>query len=393
MLLVILFGVCLTIYLFYESATNPLIADDGTIMRSEYGGGNSQYRLNVEFNDSKETVDVEIDEREYTDIELEMLAEETFRNLTASILNSAEDGVVRDAIKLPTALDNYPFLIRWKSSDENVVDARGQLLCPLDCTQYHDIILTASMICGEYRDEKTVPITIGPRNIDSKEKFIFQLLESISLSEEEKRHESTFKLPEEFMGVELSWTEPVPVKIFMIVPISVVISIVIGWAYDRDEKLKQKKRQENLEAEYPFFVEKLKLYILSGMTVKKAFCQIYKESIEVDSSPGALDKELRTVQNRFSNGVREEEVYTDFGARCGGSYKRLALLLTVNLKKGNDKLMSLIDEEVLRAQEHRKEIALRKSDQAGVKLLFPMIIMLMVVMLLIMVPAYFGISY
>ena len=88
----------------------------------------------------------------------------------------------------------------------------------------------------------------------------------------------------------------------------------------------------------------------------------------------------------------EEEIINDFGGSCGGSYRKLAYLLVVNLKKGNDKLIALMEEEVVKANAVRKERARKRGDEASVKLLFPMMGMLLIVMALIILPAYLDFS-
>lgn len=387
MLLIIMAGCLMNAYLLYDIKANPYLLGNRSLKRNDYGNGDSSYILNLEYEDTKETVDIRLDERKYTEDELEVLRKEAVKALKEQV------GTIKDDIRLPTSLEGYPFTFRWKSSDEEIMDSQGHLMCSADCRDSHNITLSLWLICDEYRAVEEIDVIVYPRVLDARKLFLNQLLESISLAEEKSKTEEFLYLPEQYQGIKLSWSEPVPMQIFMILPGSIVMALVVGWAFDRDEKAKQNRIKEALEIEYPFFIEKLKLYILSGMTVKKAFCQIAKESNDKNSINKVLSDELQIVVNRFSNGVREEDVYRDFGSRCGGSYKRLALLLMVNLKKGNDRLMSLIDEEVVKAQNMRKEMILLKSDQAGVKMLFPMIVMLMVVMLLIMIPAYFGIGY
>ena len=165
--------------------------------------------------------------------------------------------------------------------------------------------------------------------------------------------------------------------------------VLIKAAADLDERKKKEKEAEKLSELYAAFAEKLKLYLMSGLTMKNAFFAITKD-YEKEGDPGydLLLKHLRTACNRFQNNVREETVYTEWGDACMGPYKRLSFLLGVNLKQGSGRLLSLLDEEVQRALSERRERARKKGDEAGVKLLFPMILMLIVVMMLIMLPAY-----
>ena len=79
------------------------------------------------------------------------------------------------------------------------------------------------------------------------------------------------------------------------------------------------------------------------------------------------------------------------GQRCRSrQYTRFCSLLTQNLKKGNSPLLDVLQEDSASAFEERRCIARDLGEEAGTKLLFPMIIMLAVTMLIIIVPAYYG---
>ena len=69
-------------------------------------------------------------------------------------------------------------------------------------------------------------------------------------------------------------------------------------------------------------------------------------------------------------------------------YKTLSTLLIQNLQKGSRYLSDLLEKESVEAWEERKRKARVLGDTAATKLLFPMVLMLMVVMAVIMLPAF-----
>ena len=69
-------------------------------------------------------------------------------------------------------------------------------------------------------------------------------------------------------------------------------------------------------------------------------------------------------------------------------YRRLSFLLGVHLKQGNNQLLQLLAGEVDSAQEDRRNYAKKAGEEAGTKLLIPMMLMLMIVMMLMLLPAY-----
>jgi hypothetical protein len=69
-------------------------------------------------------------------------------------------------------------------------------------------------------------------------------------------------------------------------------------------------------------------------------------------------------------------------------YVRLSNLLLQNLKRGNSSFPERLREEAYKAGEERLQQSRRLGEEAGTRLLVPMVMMLGVVMLLIMFPAF-----
>ena len=80
--------------------------------------------------------------------------------------------------------------------------------------------------------------------------------------------------------------------------------------------------------------------------------------------------------------------YERFGERCQISgYRKLGNTLSRNLQKGNQGLLELLETQVDEAFEERKNVARKCGEEAGTKLLFPMMLMLGIVMVILLVPA------
>lgn len=100
-------------------------------------------------------------------------------------------------------------------------------------------------------------------------------------------------------------------------------------------------------------------------------------------------EELLYTWQEMESGISEGNAYEHLGARCQGtSYRALATLLTQNLKKGSKGLLELLEQESSEAFEERRRRARAEGEKAGTKLLLPMMLMLGVVFLLILVPAF-----
>lgn len=165
-----------------------------------------------------------------------------------------------------------------------------------------------------------------------------------------------------------------------------------AWKISRMEYRTGKKKAECLKEVYPEFVEKLRLYLVAGLQVRNAFLTMtsfYARNGAGDREHAYLLKELRIVCNQLQNGIPEDEVYTEWGLRSEErSYRRLGFLLSVNLKKGNQKILSTLESEVYDTRQELQKRIRKKGEEASTRLLFPMILYLIIVMILVIYPAY-----
>ncbi len=91
----------------------------------------------------------------------------------------------------------------------------------------------------------------------------------------------------------------------------------------------------------------------------------------------------------MKSGVPEAAAYERFGRRCGlPRYMKLGTLLSQNLKKGSKGLAGALEKESAVSLEERSAMARKLGEQAGTRLVFPMIIMLGIVLALMMLPAF-----
>jgi hypothetical protein len=132
----------------------------------------------------------------------------------------------------------------------------------------------------------------------------------------------------------------------------------------------------------------------AGLTLRNAFMRIGGEYVEEKEKTGKrkfLYEEILIACYQLRNGRAEDEVLREWGKRCGVSkYRKLSFLLISHFKQGNDRLLLMLTQEVDMALEERLSRARRLGEEAGTKLLFPMMLMLVVVMVLILLPAISG---
>ena len=102
----------------------------------------------------------------------------------------------------------------------------------------------------------------------------------------------------------------------------------------------------------------------------------------------AYEEVVKTVR-QLGSGQGEGKAYGEFGRRCGlQSYLKLSALLEQSQKNGSRQLRPALEIELVSAFEQRKNLAKKLGEEAGTKLLLPLLLMLGVVMVMIVVPAF-----
>ena len=144
--------------------------------------------------------------------------------------------------------------------------------------------------------------------------------------------------------------------------------------------------------DYPEIVNKLALYMGAGMTIRNAFIKMGEDYKKYRKERRRyVYEEILITCNELQSGRSEMDAYDHFGKRCQDSvYMKLCTLLTQNIRKGSNDLLHMLRQEADNAFAERKSLAKKLGEEAGTKLLFPMIMMLCIVMVIIMIPAYFS---
>ena len=162
---------------------------------------------------------------------------------------------------------------------------------------------------------------------------------------------------------------------------------------NREKEKEIRKRQMLLD--YPEIVNKMTLFLGAGMTAKRAWRKVaedYGRQKEVWGERYAYE-EMKYTCHEMDSGVTESQSYENFGRRCDIQvYIRFGALLSQNLRKGTKGLSQLLKLESMQAFEERKARAKRLGEEAGTKLLLPMFLMLAIVLVIVIVPAFLSVQ-
>lgn len=363
---------------------------EGTIARGTFESGSRQIWLEADDGRTQKSFRITVDPRKLTGEELQELSERFLEKIEDYILNGNKDlGHISDRLKLEREYEGFPFEIFWESSREDILDSEGNLSSVREPTGLN---LTAELVYGEWRRTETLSITVVPAFLTEEEKDYQALKELLLETEKESREEENWKLPGEWKGREIRWrlrTEDYSGYIWGATP---VVAVLIYLLSDRDLHEKTEKKRRQMRREYPELVYKLLLYMGAGMTIRGAFRKIGTDYEKKKSRNGrrkpAYEEVLYTCRE-LQGGVPEGAAYERFGKRAGArEYIRLGALLGQNLKRGSGTLLNRLREEAEKASGESLQQVRRLGEEAGTKLLIPMVMMLAVVMVMIMIPAF-----
>lgn len=384
--------VCLGIWVWEQ--THFLLLPDNTIDRAEYGGQSVRVMLSarVEGEEEAQLLDYMVEPRQYTREEAQDLYESMVEQLPQILADENEDlDCVRTNLRLVTSLEQYPFSITWESSDYGIVTQDGTVKNE-NLTEGELITLTARITYREWEWQYPCYVKVMPPVYTKQEKLWHKIEETVKQKEEETKSKNKMEFPAMVEGNHILWQEEKEdvSKLFML--LLLVAAALAYWGKSRDYERKREERKKQLLLEYPEVVNKLTLYLEAGMTIRNAFLKLgedYKK--QKNEKVHYVYEEILTTGYELQSGISEIEAYDHFGKRCQvQAYIKLSTLLSQNLRKGSNELMKMLHQEVAEAFEQRKNLAKKLGEEAGTKLLVPMMIMLCVVMVIIMVPAYFS---
>lgn len=393
LLTVLVFIGILTAYIVSKASVNTL--NEGyTLERKAAGEGDYRVYLDATL-DEKEYSNLEIDvgEKELADSEFEVRLSQFVEELSVVILAENKDlSHINSNMNLVSSLEGYPFYVRWESSDFAILQDNGELGIQEASADGCEVELRAVISYLDYEEDFEYKLIVYPRNLTEEEGIKKQLFQAINEQERISKTKDFMVLPDELDGKAIVWkeTDSSDLYIIVVIMLALLAGIWIGNTKELDKRVKE--RNDELLSDYAQLVSKLQILLSSGLTIRGAFARIgdeYKKSGMREKKKRYMYEEILICNKKIGDGISERECYEEFGSRCNlQCYKKLASLLAQNLKKGNAGIIEALANEARMAFEERKNLARRKGEEAQTKLIFPMMLMLGVVMIMIMIPAY-----
>jgi len=356
-----------------------------SLQRKEPGEGSSQESLEAIVDGESYDIDVEIAERRFTKKEAKKELKKAKKEIDATFLG---DNKSLNSVKKPVVMkDSYRngnVEAEWRLDSYDVINTEGEFVKKE--LPKKGVLLEACVLlsCGEETEEYSFGFHVFSPDLSVKE----QIETALEKQNQKNKTKKNFILPKKLGKKEIQWKEQNPHTVGILLLLGVVTGVLLKFRGLEEERKKKKKREEELLLSYPQLVTTLALLIGAGMPVSKAWGRMAGRYKKNGTVKNAAYEEICYTWNEIQDGVGERKAYENFGNRCAlWQYKRLASLLTQNLRKGSSELTELLSKESELAMEQRRNLAKRLGEEAGTKLLLPMMLMLCMIVALIIVPA------
>lgn len=389
-------GSAIATLLWVQGANNGELLEGNQILRGSYGEGYKRVELRPIFSKGEDRTDsriyeIQVEEQKYTQKELDELFVKSLPVLEKTILGANESlNDVNQPLQLVQQLEGFPFTIRWEISNYRLLGADGE---PGEdvAPEGETVQLIASYTYFTYRHEYEFYARIYPRERTLEEQWEQEVLDAIAGQDLETQYEQVFTLPTQIGTVAVEWIEEKENYSLGLFMLFLIAGVTLFFARDRELHQQIQKRQQELLCDYPAILSKLTLYLGAGLTVRGACHRVVKDYEQAGGNKTKKRyayEELSFACHEMDNGVSEAVAYEQFARRCGQNcYSKLAALLSQNSKKGNSNLLQQLRTESEHAQEERRNLARKMGEEAGTRLLLPMMLLLVMVMLMILVPA------
>lgn len=385
----------ITFLVWYTKREDAILSENGSLLRNANGMGEYEAELVLEIDGTKQSeFTITVPEQYLTRSEETTYLTLAVEEIQKSFLGkNASLDTVREAVFVSSSYQNGRVFAEWKFSHLGLVAADGVINEAVMEQEKEDVVATVYLTCEDSSLIHEFGFTVYKREKEEEEEEVFyeKIHQFIAENSEEEGRELLL-LPTEIDGHTLVWKKKqskLPMQVFLL---GVVVVCLLPALEKEREKEAKENRQKHLIREYPNMVNKLAVLLGAGMTLQGAWRQITKnyseEKMRKRGSEKILYEEMLRTQREIENGKGERKAYEAFGERCElQKYRKLSAYLIQNLKKGNKSLCELLEKEATEAFAERKNIAKQLGEEAGTKLLFPMLLMLGIVMAIIMVPA------
>ena len=380
-------AVLLVAFAFFLGKETP--QEEG-ILRPAPGAQSTVVQLQLLVESGWKSIPVEIAPLEYAPEQVEVLHREAEEYLAETVLgNNKSYEQVTEPLVFPEMLPSTGGEIYWSTDAPWLVTSEGEVLNEA-LEEEQQVEIKAEISYGsEYRIFSRL-ITVCPAVLDEETALLRAVQKEIEAKEQASRTSERFVLPDTVLGypVEQRQSAGMNMTAFLLL-LAVAVPLFLYSGYFSSLDTRRKERKEQAEGCYAGFVTKLSLLLAAGISVRQVFTRLAEEYEKNHGAAHVLSAELKVTRQELDNGGSETVVYEEFGRRIGVlAYQRMASLLTRNVSRGVQGMKTLLLQEAKEVMAQERAAIRQKGEQAGTKLLLPMMGLLMLVFAILLVPAF-----
>ena len=379
---------------WYVESTDRKLDEQNRILRGEPGDGTDHVELELDIEGivDQYPYSLEVDEQRLTWKEATVQFDKAKEEIEASFYSEGEDSnhVTQNVCMKETYVGGL-VEADWMLDNYSVVDIDGQIHAEESEKEGIPVQATVELSLGKYEENYSFYFRVFAREKSAEETLLQHVQEAINL-EQEKEGSTYLHLPEQVDGYTVSWGQAREHLVFKVLFLEIVIVILLRFVLLERAREQERLRREEMMLDYAEVVNKLLILLGSGMTLKQAWNRIaarYSDKRDKIKLPKRhIYEEMLTTAHEIQDGESERISYQKFGERTGlGAYQRLVRILVQNVQTGSRGLCQLLEQEAETALEERRAMARKLGEEAGTKMLLPLILMLGIVIAIIMVPA------
>ena len=397
--LVIVAGVVIAAGLFFNAGQRIILTNSEgqqVLKRSEKGSSGVTEDLLASIGREKEEITLTIKGQHYAKEEQQELLERTALLLEEMVLGGNESLTeVRENMRLPTLMSETGVRITWQIDNYEVMNLQGVIRPEKIPPEGTIVTLQALLMYEEERLLYEFYAHLYPPSLTPEERLRKELEKALQETEESTREQEWLLLPKEQDGVAVVWDYAKDYSVWGVAFLGVVAAGLLYLGEKQKKQEYKKKRERQLFLDYPQLIDKFTLYIGAGMTPRTAWFKMAEEYLGQREERGErfVYEEMLHTMYEIQGGGFEGECYERFGRRCNlPSYRKFGALLSQNLRKGTKGLAQLLKNEAELAFEERKNLAKKLGEEAATKLLLPMFLMLGIVLIIVVIPAFLTIQ-
>lgn len=365
------------------------------IARREPGEGNRKTEAFVYLKeeDTEYPLTITIEERKYQKKEEEELLAGAIEEINKTFCGANES--MKEIKSDPFVQETYQeeaVSAEWLFSNKEAISPEGKINQQALGEKPEEIEAAVFLSCGETKEIYRFFFSVIPKEKGKKDRITAAIQDWIQKQDQTK---AVVELPAEIDGQEIGWREASPAASAEIFGLGILAAVTAAYVQKEQQEKQKQRRKQNLLMEYPEFVSKLSLLLGAGMTIPKALRKINQMHQQKKNKTGgrnAVYEELYQMICKMDNGMGELRAYQEFAEQCGlRPYRKLVSLLISGQRLGSQKLLERMQEEAENVFLERKNAARRLGEEAGTKMLLPMMMMLVIVMGIVVIPAFWTI--